>query len=82
MVTQKNYVMLNNHDLISLVENYLEKINVEYQCLYNRIEIYHLDRGLIVVEINQNSFSILYNKNNHEFEKIDEFFKKLDELLI
>ena len=79
---QKNYVMLNNHDLISLVENYLEKINVEYQSLHNRIEIYHLDRGLIVAEINQNSFSILYNKNNHEFEKIDEFFKKLDELLI
>ena len=48
---QKNYVMLNNHDLISLVENYLEKVNVEYQCLHNRIEIYHLDRGLIVVKI-------------------------------
>ena len=79
---QKNYVMLNNHDLISLVENYLEKVNVEYQCLNNRIEIYHLDRGLIVAEINQNSFSILYNKNNHEFKEIDEFFKKLDELLI
>ena len=79
---QKNYVMYNNHDLISLVENYLQKVNVEYQCLHNRIEIYPLDRGLIVAEINQNSFSILYNKNNHEFEKIDEFFKKLDELLI
>ena len=79
---QKNYVMLNNHDLISLVENYLEKVNVEYQCLHNRIEIYHLERGLIIAEINQNSFSILYNKNNHEFKKIDEFLKKLDELLI
>ena len=79
---QKNYVMLNNHDLISLVENYLEKVNVEYQCLHNRIEIYNLDRGLIVAEINENSFSILINKNKHEFEMIDEFFKKLDELLI
>jgi len=79
---QKNYVMLNNHDLISLIENHLEKINIEYQSLHNRVEIYHLDRGLIVVEINQNSFSISYNKNNHEFEKIDLFFKKLDELLI
>ena len=79
---QKNYVMLNNHDLISLIENHLEKINIEYQSLHNRVEIYHLDRGLIVVEINQNSFSISYNKNNHEFEKIDVFFKKLDELLI
>ena len=79
---QKNYVMLNNHDFISLVENYLEKVNVEYQCLQNRIEIYHLDRGLIVAEINENSFSILINKNKHEFEIIDEFFKKLDELLI
>ena len=78
---QKNYVMLNNHDLISLVENYLQKVNVEYQCLHNRIEIYPLDGRLIVAEINQNSFSILYNKNNHEFEKIDEFLKKLDELL-
>ena len=79
---QKNYVMYNNHDLISLVENYLQKVNVEYQCLHNRIEIYPLDGRLIVAAINQNSFSILYNKNNHEFEKIDEFFKKLDELLI
>ena len=79
---KKNYVMLNNHDLISLIENYLEKINVEYQSLHNRIEIYHIDRGLIVVEITQNSFYISHNKNNHEFEKIDVFFKKLDELLI
>ena len=79
---QKNYVMLNNHDLISLIENHLEKINIEYQSLHNRVEIYHLDRGLIVVEINQNSFSISYNKNNHEFEKIDVFLEKLDELLI
>ena len=78
---QKNYVMLNKLDLVSLVENHLEKVNVEYQSLHNRIEIYHLDRGLIVVEVNQNSFSISYNKNNHEFEKIDEFFKKLDKLL-
>ena len=79
---QKNYVMLNDHDLISLIENHLEKINIEYQSLHNRVEIYHLDRGLIIAEINQNSFSILYNKNNHEFKKIDEFLKKLDELLI
>ena len=79
---QENYVMLNNHDLVSLVENHLEKVNVEYQSLHNRIEIYHLDRGLIVVKVDQNSFSILYNKNNYIFEKIDEFFNKLDELLI
>ena len=79
---QKNYAMLNNHDLVSLIENHLEKVDVEYQSFNNRIEIYHLDRGLIIVEINQNSFSILFNKNNHEFKKINEFFKKLDELLI
>ena len=79
---QKNYAMLNNHDLVSLIENHLEKVNVEYQSLHNRIEIYHLDRGLIVVEINQNSFSISFNKKNHEFKKINEFFMKLDELLI
>ena len=79
---RKNYVMLNNHDLISSIENHLEKVNVEYQSLQNRIEIYHLDIGLIVVKVNQNVFSISYNKNSHEFEKIDEFFKKLDELLI
>ena len=78
----KSYVMLNNHDLICLVENHLEKVNVEYQSLHNRIEIYHLDRGLIVVEINQGTFSISHNKSNHDFEKINEFFKKLDELLI
>ena len=74
--------MLNNHDLtISLVENHLEKVNVEYQSLHNRIEII-TDRGLIVVKVDQNSFSISYNKNNYVFEKIDEFFNKLNELLI
>ena len=41
--------MLNNHDHISLVENYLEKINVEYQCLYNRIEIYGDGKKMIPI---------------------------------
>ena len=51
MVTQTSCVMLNDHDVISLIENYLDKTKVEYQSFHNRIEIYQFDRELIVIEI-------------------------------
>ena len=57
---QISFVMLNNHEIISLIENRLDSVSAEYQSVDNKIEIYRLDGDLIILEINQNIFSILY----------------------
>ena len=73
--------MLNTHDVISLIENRLDSVSAEYQSVENKIEIYKLDGDLIVLEINQNIFSISYKTNKYDFEESDQFFDKLDELI-
>ena len=76
-----SFVMLNKHDIISLIENRLDSVSAEYQSVDNKIEIYRLDGDLITIEINQNIFSILYKTNKYDFEESDQFFNKLDELI-
>ena len=76
-----SFVMLNKHDIISLIENRLDSVSAEYQSVDNRIEIYGLDRDLIILEINQDIFSILYKENKYDFKESDQFFNKLDELI-
>ena len=76
-----SFVMLNNHEIISLIENRLDSVSAEYQSVDNKIEIYRLDGDLIILEINQNIFSILYKKNKYDFKELDQFFNKLDELI-
>ena len=76
-----SFVMLNNHDIISLIENRLDSVGVEYQSVDNKIEIYRLDGDLIILEINQNMFSILYKENKYDFKESDQFFNKLEELI-
>ena len=78
---QISFVMLNNHDIINLIENRLDSVSAEYQSVDNRIEIYRLDGDLIILEINQDIFSILYNENKYDFKESDQFFNKLDELI-
>ena len=78
---QISFVMLNNHDIISLIENRLDSVSAEYQSVDNKIEIYRLDGDLIILEINQNIFSILYKTNKYDFKESDQFFNKLDELI-
>lgn len=73
--------MLNNHDIISLIENRLDSVSAEYQSVDNKIEIYRLDGDLIILEINQNIFSILYKENKYDFKESDQFFNKLEELI-
>ena len=73
--------MLNNHDIISLIENRLDSVSAEYQSVDNKIEIYRLDGDLIILEINQNVFSILYRENKYDFKESDQFFNKLEELI-
>ena len=76
-----SFVMLNNHDIISLIENRLDSVTAEYQSVDNKIEIYRLDGDLITLEINQNMFSILYRENKYDFKESDQFFNKLEELI-
>ena len=78
---QISFVMLNNHDIISLIENRLDSVSAEYQSVDNKIEIYRLDGDLITLEINQNMFSILYRENKYNFKESDQFFNKLEELI-
>ena len=78
---QISFVMLNNHDIISLIENRLDSVTAEYQSVDNKIEIYRLDGDLITLEINQNMFSILYRENKYDFKESDQFFNKLEELI-
>ena len=73
--------MLNNHDIISLIENRLDSVSAEYQSVDNKIEIYGLDGDLIILEINQNMFSISYKENKYDFKELDQFFNKLEELI-
>ena len=74
-------VMLNNHDIISLIENRLDSVSAEYQSVDNKIEIYRLNGDLIILEIDQNIFSILYKENKYDFKEYDQFFNKLEELI-
>ena len=78
---QISFVMLNNHDIISLIENRLDSVSAEYQSVDNKIEIYRLDGDLIILEINQNMFSISYKENKYDFKELDQFFNKLEELI-
>ena len=76
-----SFVMSNNHDIVSLIENRLDSVSAEYQSVDNKIEIYRLDGDLIILEIDQNIFSILYKENKYDFKEYDQFFNKLDELI-
>ena len=73
--------MLNDHDIISLIESRLDSVSAEYQSLDNKIEIYRLDGNLIILEINQSIFSILYKENKYDFKESGQFFNKLEELI-
>ena len=76
-----SFVMLNNHDIVSLIENRLDSVSAEYQSVDDKIEIYRLDGDLIILEINQNILSILYKENKYDFKESDQFFNKLEELI-
>ena len=73
--------MLNNHEIISLIENRLDSVSAEYQSVDNKIEIYRLDGDLIILEINQSIFSILYKENKYDFKESNQFINKLEELI-
>ena len=74
--------MNNIHDSISLIEEYLDINNTEYQGHGNNIEIYPLDKSLIKIKFNVSKIEITTQSKEYSFEKIDNnFFSKLQSLI-
>lgn len=74
--------MNNYDDSITLIENYLDSYNHEYQSHDNQIEIYSLNKNIIIISIKNNELIITSDKVQYKFLEISEsFFKKLDSLL-
>ena len=74
--------MNNVHDSISLIEQYLDVNNAEYQVHGNKIEIYPLDKNVIIIKFNDNQIEIISQAKRHGFDKINNnFFSELQSLI-
>tara|TARA_B100001057_G_scaffold448956_1_gene489744 strand:+ start:125 stop:355 length:231 start_codon:yes stop_codon:yes gene_type:complete len=74
---------MNNYDDYStLIENYLDSLNHEYQSHDSQIEIYSTNKNIIIINIKNKNLVITSDQGQDSFSKIDDFFKKLDSLLI
>ena len=77
-----NYVMNNVHDSISLIEQYLDINNAEYQVHNNNIEIYPLDKSVILIRFNKSEIEIISQAKEYSFDKINNnFFSQLQSLI-
>ena len=79
-----NYVMNNVHDSISLIEQYLDINNAEYQVCGNNIEIYPLDKSVIRIKFNidNSEIEIISQAKEYSFDKINNnFFSQLQSLI-
>ena len=78
----QNYVMNNVHDSISLIEQYLDINNTEYQVHGNNIEIYPLEKSVIRIKFNDIKIEIISQSKEYSFHKIDNnFFSQLQSLI-
>ena len=76
--------MNNVHDSISLIEQYLDINNAEYQVYGNNIEIYPLDKSVIRIKfnINNSEIEIISQAKEYSFDKINNnFFSQLQSLI-
>ena len=70
------------HDSISLIEEYLDINNAEYQVHGNNIEIYPLDKNVIIIKFNDNQIEIISQAKEYSFDKINNnFFSQLQILI-
>ena len=70
------------HDSISLIEEYLDINNAEYQGHGNNIEIYTLEKSVIRIKFNESKIEIISQSKEYIFDKIDNnFFSKLQTLI-
>ena len=74
--------MNNVHDSISLIEEYLDINNAEYQGHGNNIEIYPLEKSIIRIKFNDSKVEIISQSKEYSFDKIDNnFFSQLQSLI-
>ena len=74
--------MNNVHDSISLIEQYLDINNTEYQVHGNNIEIYPLEKSVIRIKFNDIKIEIISQSKEYSFHKIDNnFFSQLQSLI-
>jgi hypothetical protein len=74
--------MNNVHDSISLIEQYLDINNAEYQVHNNNIEIYPLDKSVILIRFNKSEIEIISQAKEYSFDKINNnFFSQLQSLI-
>jgi RecB family endonuclease NucS len=74
--------MNNVHDSISLIEQYLDINNAEYQVHNNNIEIYPLDKSVILIKLNKSEIEIISQAKEYSFDKINNnFFSQLQSLI-
>ena len=74
--------MNNIHDSISLIEQYLDINNAEYQVHDNNIEIYPLDKSVILIKFNNSAIEIISQAKEYSFEKVNNnFFSQLQNLI-
>ena len=74
--------MNNVHDSISLIEQYLDINNAEYQVHGNNIEIYPLEKSVIRIKFNNSEIEIISQVKENSFDKINNnFFSQLQSLI-
>ena len=74
--------MNNVHDSISLIEQYLDINNAEYQVHGNNIEIYPLEKSVIRIRFNNSKIEIISQAKEYSFEKVNNnFFSQLQNLI-
>ena len=74
--------MNNVHDSISLIEQYLDINNAEYQVHGNNIEIYPLEKSVIRIKFNNSEIEIISQVKKYSFDKINNnFFSQLQSLI-
>ena len=74
--------MNNVYDSISLIEQYLDINNAEYQVHGNNIEIYPLDKSVIRIKFNNSEIAIISQAKMYSFDKINNnFFSQLQSLI-
>lgn len=74
--------MNNYDDYLTLIEDYLDSFNYEYQSHDNQIEIYSINKNIVIINIRYNELVITSERGQDKFFKVDNsFFEKLGSLL-
>ena len=78
----QNCVMNNHHEIISIIEEYLDINNIEYQSFENNIEIYPLDKDLISINITEENIIISSKDKKYFYESSDNYFEQIKKLVV